>query len=77
MREQHNSSNDEFDQATVRKLDDDVTLKGLEKTENVSCYKRLNSFIATIYTDNRNIYSCDSFIIHDMIKSDEFLMEVI
>jgi hypothetical protein len=69
--------NHESSQSTVTKLQYHVTLKGLERKEIVSYYKRLNSFIATIYTDDRNIYSCGSFIFHDMIESNEFLMKVI
>jgi len=69
--------NHESSQSTVTKLQYHVTLKGLETKRIVSYYKRLNSFIATIYTDDRNIYSCGSFIFHDMIESNEFLMKVI
>ena len=69
--------NHESSQSTVTKLQYHVTLKGLERKEIVSYYKWLNSFIATIYTDDRNIYSCGSFIFHDMIESNEFLMKVI
>ncbi len=64
-------------ESTVTKLQYHVTLKGLEKKAIVSYYKRLNSFIATIYTDDRNIYSCGSFIFHDMIESNEFLTNII
>ena len=70
-------TNDQSNQLTVMKLHYDVTLKGLEKKRIVSCYKRLNSFIATIYTDDRNIYSCGSFFFHDMIESNEFLTKII
>ena len=70
-------TNDQSNQLTVRKLHYHVTLKGLEKKRIVSYYKRLNSFIATIYTDDRNIYSCGSFIFHDMIESSEFLTKII
>ncbi|MGM0523481.1 MAG: YwmB family TATA-box binding protein [Bacillota bacterium] len=69
--------NHESSQSTVTKLQYHVTLKGLEKQRVVSYYKRLNSFIATIYTDDRNIYSCGSLIFRDMIESNEFLMKVI
>ena len=70
-------TNDQSNQLTVRKLHYHVTLKGLEKKRIVSYYKRLNSFIATIYTDDRNIYSCRSFFFHDMIENDEFLTKII
>jgi hypothetical protein len=69
--------NHESSQPTVTKLQYHVTLKDLEKKEIVSYYKRLNSFIATIYTDDRNIYSCGSLIFHDMIGSNEFLTKII
>lgn len=69
--------NHESSQSTVTKLQYHVTLKGLETKRIVSYYKRLNSFIATIYTDDRNIYSCGSLIFHDMIESNEFLMKII
>ncbi|GEN57735.1 hypothetical protein GCM10012290_21160 [Halolactibacillus alkaliphilus] len=55
------------------KIQYQVALKDLEKKTIVSYYKRLNSFIATIYTDNRKIYSCGSFVFYDMIESNEFL----
>lgn len=64
-------------QSMVTKLQYHVTLKGLEKKAIVSYYKRLNSFIATIYTGDRNIYSCGSFVFNDMIESDKFLTKMI
>lgn len=53
-----------------------VTLKDLEKKDIVSYYKRLNSFIETIYTGDRKIYSCGSFVFRDMIESDEFIFNI-
>ncbi|SFT01340.1 TATA-box binding [Halolactibacillus miurensis] len=70
-------NNKRTDKSTRLKLQYHVTLKDLEKKEIVSYYKRLNSFIATIYTDDRNIYSCGSVIFHDMIESNEFLTKII
>ena len=70
-------NNMQTDKSSLLKLHYHVTLKGLEKKRIVSYYKRLNSFIATIYTDDRNIYSCVSFFFHDMIESSEFLTKII
>lgn len=70
-------NNMQTDKSSLLKLQYHVTLKDLEKKAIVSYYKRLNSFIATIYTDERNIYSCGSLVFHDMIESNEFLKKII